>query len=119
MAAMRPFQILMPPLSLAFAVRRNAGEKIVFAGAVISVILLLAGIVLMGLAVCLAWVHLYRRADEVGCSRCGSNDIRRCLSRGLLDHIVARAFCMPFHCRACRKRFYLYVPPKVWAGTQI
>jgi hypothetical protein len=85
-------------------------ERILVAAVAIPVIALLTAV---GTMARLGWIHTHRRAGEVGCPRCGFSNIRRSMTRGLLDRIFARFLCMPFRCRVCRKRFYLYVEQKV------
>lgn len=46
-----------------------------------------------------------------GCPRCGSTDIRRARSDGILAAFLQMLGRWPFRCRSCRSRFYRYAPP--------
>ena len=50
-------------------------------------------------------------AHSLKCPRCGSNDLRRSKSDGLIAVIQRIAGRWPFRCRSCRKRFYRHSSP--------
>jgi hypothetical protein len=109
-----------PPEGVYLRFGRNVREEILLAATMaIPVIVLLAGLGVIALAVRLNWIRTHRRAGEAACPKCESSGIRPAKSRDLLDRIFARSFCRPFRCRTCRRRFYLYVQPKMRAGTHI
>jgi hypothetical protein len=43
---------------------------------------------------------------KLRCSNCGSPDVRRSHSRGLLDRFMVMFRKAPFRCRRCERRFY-------------
>jgi hypothetical protein len=82
------------------------------AAAAFPVIVVLASVAVAGFALRLRWIQTHRRAGEVGCPACGSSDLRDSLPGGPLDRILGWCLCMPFRCRKCHERFYLYVQRK-------
>jgi ribosomal protein L37AE/L43A len=45
-------------------------------------------------------------SDRPACPKCGSTDIRRSKSEGLLAAVAQMFGRWPFRCRSCRVRFY-------------
>jgi transposase-like protein len=43
---------------------------------------------------------------KLHCPNCGSPDVRRSHSRGLLDRLMVIFHKSPFRCRQCERRFY-------------
>jgi len=51
------------------------------------------------------------RPRKFSCPRCGSTDVRRSKSEGLVAGIARMFGRWPFRCRSCRVRFYRYASP--------
>ncbi len=47
----------------------------------------------------------------MACPKCGSSDIRRAKSEGLMVSFFQMFGRWPFRCRSCRVRFFRYAPP--------
>lgn len=47
-----------------------------------------------------------RGAGQVRCPRCGTQDVRKSLTKSLLDRITGMFALVPVRCRQCRHRFY-------------
>jgi uncharacterized protein with PIN domain len=57
-------------------------------------------------------MHDARQAEErLKCPKCGSPDIRRSHSEGVVPAVLRMVGRWPFRCRSCRSRFYLSVAP--------
>jgi hypothetical protein len=50
-------------------------------------------------------------SDRPACPKCGSGDIRRSKSEGVLAAIAQVFGRWPFRCRSCRARFYRVAAP--------
>ncbi|MGD0499820.1 MAG: hypothetical protein ABSC23_15430 [Bryobacteraceae bacterium] len=49
------------------------------------------------------------KPGELRCPRCYSKDIVGSMPRGFRDAFMAVWRCIPMHCRACGRRFYMRV----------
>jgi predicted RNA-binding Zn-ribbon protein involved in translation (DUF1610 family) len=47
----------------------------------------------------------------MSCPKCGSTDVRRAKSEGVVVMFFQIFGRFPFRCRSCRVRFYRYAPP--------
>jgi len=49
--------------------------------------------------------------DRLACPKCGSADVRRSHSEGVLAGVLRILGRWPFRCRSCRSRFFHPSPP--------
>jgi predicted RNA-binding Zn-ribbon protein involved in translation (DUF1610 family) len=52
-----------------------------------------------------------RLTGRLKCPKCGSADVRRARSEGVLPSLLQMFGRWPFRCRSCRGRFFRYAPP--------
>jgi len=50
--------------------------------------------------------------ERQSCPKCGSQDVRRSNSEGVMPALLRALGRWPFRCRSCRARFYRASPPE-------
>jgi len=55
--------------------------------------------------------ELQAQTEHPSCPKCGSADVRRSHSEGVLTALLRVLGRWPFRCRSCRSRFYRSAPP--------
>ena len=107
--------VYVPNLLRPGMARVNSMSKRVIA----ELLLLAAAAFVVVIPVLFAIVANRRGTRELVCPKCGWHNVRRALSKGLIDCFLVKFSYSPYRCRVCNHRFYRRASGPLHAGQEI